>query len=149
VNIVFYRRDGSSDHLLMEKPAWINAVLIPDNPADRYFYEISISDTNGDERLDIKDNMTLWSSEPDGTGLSPVWMPAGEVESTRYREPLSGDFFGTIVKDTDLDGSITQYDRPNLFRLSIGDTVATSVVTEAMVKRIHNIVFGEFPEQSD
>ena len=143
VNIVFYRRDGSAVKLLLEQPAWISAVLVPNRKGDQFYYEMAFFDTNGDDRLDQKDDLSLWTSEKDGSNLVEVWMPAGQIEVTRYREPLSGDLFGTIVRDTDLDGAITEYDQPALFRMAIGDTVAMPVVPEAIVSKVHNIVFGE------
>lgn len=143
VNIVFYTRDGSKDRLLLDQPAWIQGVLLPKNRSGRYFYEIAISDTNGDDRIDGEDGITLWSSEPDGTDLDMVWMPSGEVSPNRYREPASGDLFGTVVSDTDNDGEITEYDRHELFRIAIGDTVSRSVVSLDVIERIEGIIFGD------
>jgi hypothetical protein len=142
VNIVFYRRDGSAERLLVDRPAWIQSVLLPRHAGDLYFYEMAIADTNGDDRIDGDDGLTLWSSRPDGTDLRIVWLPQGEVAPTRYREPVSGDVFGTVVKDTDHDGAITEYDRHELFRIAIGDTVAEAVVSEQVVEEIEAIVFG-------
>lgn len=142
VNIVFYRRDGRDERLLTDRPAWIQGVHFPHDPGRLFFYELAISDTNGDDRINSQDGLTLWSSRPDGTDFQLVWMPKGQVEPARFREPVSGDFFGTVMYDVDKDGQITEYDRPELFRLAIGDTVARSVVPREMVERLEGIVFG-------
>lgn len=142
VNVVFYRRDGKEERLLTDRPVWFQGVQFPVKPGGRYFYELAISDTDGDDRINEKDGLTLWSSRPDGSDFKLVWMPKGQVEPTRFREPVSGDFFGTVATDTDEDGLITEYDRRELFRLAIGDTAARAVVSRAMVKRLEGIVFG-------
>ena len=143
VNIVFYRRDGGGDRLLLEQPAWIHAVFLPADPSERFYYEIATADTNDDDRLNEDDDATLWSSRADGSDLRLVWMPPGRVESNRFREPLSGDVFGTLVTDSDGDGMVTRYDRSQLFRIALGDTLARSVVSETLVSRLREIVFGE------
>lgn len=141
VNVVFYRRDGSQDRLLLDQPAWIQGILLPKDQSGLYFYEMATADTNGDDRIDGDDGITLWSSRADGSDLRVVWMPRGEVAPTRYREPSSGDLFGTVVSDTDEDGEFTEYDQHELFRIAIGDTVARSVVSPEIVERIQAIVF--------
>ena len=143
VNVVFYRRDGRDERLLLNRPAWVQAVLLPQTPDSPYYYELAVSDTNGDGRIDQTDAITLWTSGSDGSDLRLVWMPDGRVEPKRYREPMSGDLFGTVVDDTDGDGEITEYDRHELFRVAIGDTSARAVVSKSTIAEIEDIVYGE------
>jgi len=143
VNLVFCRRDGRGTRLLLDRPAWVRTLYIPEEPGRPYLYDLAVADTNGDDRLDGMDGLTLWRSATDGSGLVPVWLPAGDVAPTSYREPLSGDLFGTVTRDTDGDGRITEYDRPALFRVALGDTTARMVVPDSVMARIEGIVFGD------
>lgn len=143
VNLVFYRRDGGGQRLLLERPAWLHAVYLPEEPGHGdYYYELGLADTSGDDRLDHQDAMTLWASAPDGSDLRRVWLPAGQVASTGFREPLSGDLFTSLLRDTDGDGRLSPFDQPQLVRLALGDTTAVTVVSDALVERINDIVFG-------
>jgi len=142
VNLVFYMRDGGSERLLLDQPAWIQSVLLPKESSALYYYELAVSDSNGDDRIDRLDNLTLWSSNNDGTDLQLVWMPNGEVAPIRYREPKSGDLFFTVSDDSDGNGEIDEYDRVEMFRIAVGDTISKAVVSDATVAKIEEVVFG-------
>lgn len=143
VNVVFYRRNGSEDRLLLDRPAWVEAVYLPAHRGEAYYYEIAVLDRNGDGRITGYDGMTLWTANPDGTGLHIIWLPPGEIRTDPYHEPLSGDLFGTMCQDTDGDGKITEYDQPELFRMALGDTASRSVVSAQTMARLKEISFPQ------
>lgn len=146
VNVVLYRRDGSEDRLLLDCPAWVEAVYLPAHRGEPYYFEIAASDKNGDGRITGYDGMTLWTANPDGKDLHIIWLPPGEIRTDPYREPLSGDFFGTMCQDTDGDGKITEYDQPELFRMALGDTASRSVVSAQAMTRLKEISFPQVSE---
>ena len=147
VNIVFYRRDGTDAHLMLDSQAWVEAVYLPYDAAgyrreERYYVELATADTNGDGRVGRGDDVTLWSISPSGRDLSLIWLPPGDVIARGEREPLSGDLFFTHRQDTDGSGTIDEHDQPMLMRVALGDTVARTVVPAAMIEVIRGIVFG-------
>ncbi|MBU2500233.1 hypothetical protein KJ682_02775 [bacterium] len=143
INLVFCRRSGGESTVLLDRAAWISSVFLPDQPGGRLFYELAVVDTNGDDRVDSRDSLTLWASDADGSNLRQVWMPAGRVEPNRYSEPLSGDQVLSVTSDTNSDGVINEYDQPKLFRLSLGDTVATVLVSAESMAKLNSIAFGK------
>lgn len=143
VNLVFCRRGGGKSSVLLDRAGWISSVFLPTQGEGQLFYELALADTNGDDRVDSRDSLALWVSEANGSNLRLVWMPSGQVEPNWYSEPPSGDQVLSVTYDTNSDGEINEYDQPELFRLSLGDTAATSLVSPESMAELNEIAFGK------
>jgi hypothetical protein len=118
VNVAFLAADGSA-RLLVDRPAYFAEVLAPagqdagsemvDDSLQRWItYEGALEDSNGDKRLDHRDQRTLYVSALDGTGFRRV-LPAGY--RVRARRALDTRTMLVTALEIPRGGRVTEEER--------------------------------------
>lgn len=82
-NVVFV--DAQGGRLLLDRPAYVGSIDYPRGREDvqRWIaYNIALDDTNGDGKLDSRDDMVLHVSDLEGRNLRPVLRPPLRLRGT-------------------------------------------------------------------
>jgi hypothetical protein len=82
VNVIFLNSQDGGEHLLLDRPAYIDDITYPESEDDLHqtwvSYEIALDDSNGDGQLDDDDDAALFLSDLDGHNLRRI-LPDGLI----------------------------------------------------------------------
>lgn len=129
INVIFFSPGDSEGTLLFDQPAFVSGVRFPSGPDDSLRtwleYEVALQDTDGDRRLDEKDEVSLYVSDLAGRGLTRV-LPEGQsyVSSSMGLKP------GTIlVYSLEIPAGANHSDRDRWRQRAFEYSLATKTAT--------------------
>lgn len=139
-NLIFYNQDTRKTYLLGETKYHI--VYVDDIDLygkRRLLYEMITEDLNGDNFLTHADQIVLFVSELDGSGLksiSPIHEKIWSWKIDRYDHCLIVE----TKTDTDSDKKITDADRTLYYRINWPDDTIEKIVPEDIYYKVQDVI---------
>ncbi|MEH2085982.1 hypothetical protein [Nostoc sp.] len=145
-NIIFYQKQGSEAHLLLNKKAIITSfdlleVKAADKPTTRvWLYKIIDQDTNIDKKLNSEDATIGYLSDLSGKNLQQI-TPNNTRIISWVVVPSQNAIFLKILKDSDNNKKFTQEDKTNFVRVSLDKIgMGTEIISDQIEQEIKSYV---------
>ncbi|MEH1953138.1 hypothetical protein [Nostoc sp.] len=146
-NIIFYQKQGSEAHLLLNKKAIITSfdlleVKAADKPTTRvWLYKIIDQDTNTDKKLNSEDATIGYLSDLSGKNLQQI-TPNNTRIISWVVVPSQNAIFLKILKDSDNDKKFTKEDKTNFVRVNLDKIgMGTEIISDQIEQEIKSYVF--------
>ncbi|MEH1798546.1 MAG: hypothetical protein V7L13_05140 [Nostoc sp.] len=146
-NIIFYQKQGSEAHLLLNKKAIITSfdlleVKAADKPTTRvWLYKIIDQDTNTDKKFNSEDATIGYVSDLSGKNLQQI-TPNNTRIISWVVVPGQNTIFLKILKDSDNDKKFTKEDRTNFVRVNLDKIgMGTEIISDQIEQEIKSYVF--------
>ncbi|MBN3923506.1 hypothetical protein [Nostoc sp. NMS4] len=146
-NIIFYQKQGSEAHLLLNKKAIITSfdlleVKATNKPTTRvWLYKIIDQDTNIDKKLNSEDATIGYLSDLSGKNLQQV-TPNNTRIISWVLVPSQNAIFLKIIKDSDNDKKFTKEDKTNFVRVNLDKIgMGTEVISDQIEQEIKSYIF--------
>jgi hypothetical protein len=136
INIAILDVKRNDFRLIFSRPALIRDINRPEKESDSLqpvlLYEAYVNDTNGDGIVGSKDNLTLFSSELDGRGLTQVTPDSLSVTEWKFTEGLQKLIISAKVRPA----HISDEDRPLPRRLFWYDLKSKVLYSQPSMDRL-------------
>ncbi|MDM9581889.1 hypothetical protein [Nostoc sp. GT001] len=146
-NIIFYQKQGSEAHLLLNKKAIIASfdlleVKAANKPTTRvWLYKIIDQDTNTDKKLNSEDATIGYISDLSGKNLQQI-TPNNTRIISWVVVPSQNAIFLKILKDSDNDKKFTKEDKTNFVRVNLDKIgMGTEIISDQIEQEIKSYVF--------
>ena len=146
-NIIFYQKQGSEAHLLLNKKAIIASfdlleVKAAEKPTTRvWLYKIINQDTNTDKKLNSEDATIGYLSDLSGKNLQQI-TPNNTRIISWVVVPSENAIFLKIIKDSDNDKKFTKEDKTNFVRVNLDKIgMGTEIISDQVEQEIKSYVF--------
>ncbi len=146
-NIIFYQKQGSEAHLLLNKKAIIASfdlleVKAANKPTTRvWLYKIIDQDTNTDKKLNSEDANIGYLSDLSGKNLQQI-TPNNTRIISWVVVPGQNAIFLKIIKDSDNDKKFTKEDKTNFVRVNLDKIgMGTEIISDQIEQEIKSYVF--------
>ncbi|MEH2356568.1 hypothetical protein [Nostoc sp.] len=146
-NIIFYQKQGSEAHLLLNKKAIITSfdlleVKAANKPTTRvWLYKIIDQDTNIDKKLNSDDATIGYLSDLSGKNLQQI-TPNNTRIISWVVVPSQNAIFLKILKDSDNDKKFTKEDQTNFVRINLDKIgMGTEIISDQIEQEIKSYVF--------
>ncbi|MEH2270885.1 MAG: hypothetical protein V7K68_21135 [Nostoc sp.] len=146
-NIIFYQKQGSEAHLLLNKKAIITSfdlleVKAANKPTTRvWLYKIIDQDTNIDKKLNSEDATIGYLSDLSGNNLQQI-TPNNTRIISWVVVPGQNAIFLKILKDSDNNKKFTQEDKTNFVRVNLDKIgMGTEIISDQIEQEIKSYVF--------
>ncbi|MEH2208807.1 MAG: hypothetical protein V7K53_32850 [Nostoc sp.] len=146
-NIIFYQKQGSEAHLLLNKKAIIASfdlleVKAANKPTTRvWLYKIIDQDTNTDKKINSEDATIGYLSDLSGKNLQQITPNNTRIISWVV---VSGQnaIFLKIIKDSDNDKKFTKEDKTNFVRVNLNKIgMGTEIISDKIEQEIKSYIF--------
>ncbi|MDZ7994727.1 MAG: hypothetical protein RM022_009200 [Nostoc sp. EfeVER01] len=145
-NIIFYQKQGSEAHLLLNKKAIIASfdlleVKAANKPTTRvWLYKIIDQDTNTDKKLNSEDATIGYISDLSGKNLQQI-TPNNTRIISWVVVPSQNAIFLKILKDSDNDKKFTKEDKTNFVRVNLDKIgMGTEIISDQIEQEIKSYV---------
>ncbi|MEH2290511.1 hypothetical protein [Nostoc sp.] len=146
-NIIFYQKQGSEAHLLLNKKALITSfdlleVKAVEKPTTRvWLYKIIDQDTNTDKKLNSEDATIGYLSDLSGKNLQQI-TPNNTRIISWVVVPSQNAIFLKIIKDSDNDKKFTKEDKTNFVKVNLNKIgMGTEIISDKIEQEIKSYVF--------
>ncbi|OYD90867.1 hypothetical protein CDG76_29545 [Nostoc sp. 'Peltigera membranacea cyanobiont' 210A] len=146
-NIIFYQKQGSEAHLLLNKKAIITSfdlleVKAANKPTTRvWLYKIIDQDTNIDKKLNSVDATIGYLSDLSGKNLQQI-TPNNTRIISWVVVPGQNAIFLKILKDSDNNKKFTKEDKTNFVRVNLDKIgMGTEIISDQIEQEIKSYVF--------
>ncbi|AVH72980.1 hypothetical protein [Nostoc sp. 'Lobaria pulmonaria (5183) cyanobiont'] len=146
-NIIFYQKQGSEAHLLLNKKAIITSfdlleVKAAEKPTRRVLlYKIIEQDTNTDKKLNSEDATIGYLSDLSGKNLQQI-TPNNTRIISWVVVPGQNAIFLKIIKDSDNNKKFTKEDKTNFVRVNLDKiSMGTEIISDQIDQEIKSYVF--------
>ncbi|MDZ8258597.1 hypothetical protein [Nostoc sp. ChiQUE01b] len=146
-NIIFYQKQGSEAHLLLNKKAIITSfdlleVKAAEKPTTRvWLYKIIDQDTNIDKKLNSEDATIGYLSDLSGKNLQQI-TPNNTRIISWVVVPSQNAIFLKIIKDSNNDKKFTKEDKTNFVRVNLDKIgMGTEIISDQIEQEIKSYVF--------
>lgn len=146
-NIIFYQKQGSEAHLLLNKKAIITSfdlleVKAANKPTTRvWLYKIIDQDTNIDKKLNSDDATIGYLSDLSGKNLQQI-TPNNTRIISWVVVPGQNAIFLKILKDSDNNKKFTKEDKTNFVRVNLDKIgMGTEIISDQIEQEIKSYVF--------
>ncbi|PHM08892.1 hypothetical protein [Nostoc sp. 'Peltigera malacea cyanobiont' DB3992] len=145
-NIIFYQKQGSEAHLLLNKKAIITSfdlleVKAANKPTTRvWLYKIINQDTNIDKKLNSEDATIGYLSDLSGKNLQQI-TPNNTRIISWVVVPGQNAIFLKILKDSDNNKKFTKEDKTNFVRVNLDKIgMGTEIISDQIEQEIKSYV---------
>lgn len=145
-NIVFYHKQKTDTHILLNKKAIINSFDLLETktagkpPTRFWLYKIIDQNTNQDKELDNADAIIGYISDLSGKNLQQI-TPNNTQIINWVIIPSQNAIFLKIVKDSDNDKKFTAADKTNFVRVNLDKPgMGTEIISEQIEQQIKSYV---------
>ena len=154
-NILFYKKDGSESHLLLDRKAAITDLYYPYEGGRSDYYDsaapqalvpyllfgIVDSDYNGDGFLTPKDAVAAYVADLDGRNLKRISPPNTQLLSWSF-DPGSGTVYVAYVEDTNKDRFFNLKDQTSMVVADLATgAIKSKVVDQELIAKVKSLVF--------
>ncbi|MEH2037198.1 hypothetical protein [Nostoc sp.] len=146
-NIIFYQKQGSEAHLLLNKKAIITSfdlleVKAANKPTTRvWLYKIIDQDTNIDKKLNSEDATIGYLSDLSGKNLQQI-TPNNTRIISWVVVPGQNAIFLKILKDSDNNKKFTKEDKTNFVRVNLDKIgMGTEIISDQIEQEIKSYIF--------
>ncbi|WP_375473583.1 hypothetical protein [uncultured Nostoc sp.] len=146
-NIIFYQKQGSEAHLLLNKKAIITSfdlleIKAAKKPTTRvWLYKIIDQDTNTDKKLNNEDATIGYLSDLSGKNLQQI-TPNNTRIISWVVVPSENAIFLKIIKDSDNDKKFTKEDKTNFVRVNLDKIgMGTEIISDQIEQELRSYVF--------
>ncbi len=151
-NILFYKKDGSGAHLLLDRKAAISDLYYPHDvqrygsetepPPVRYLlFGIVDADYNGDGFLTPKDAVAAYVADLDGRNLKRISPPNTQLLAWNF-DAENGLAYISYVEDTNKDRFFNLKDQTSMVVVDLATgAIKHSVVDQKLIDKVKSIVF--------
>ncbi|MEH2152582.1 hypothetical protein [Nostoc sp.] len=146
-NIIFYQKQGSEAHLLLNKKAIITSfdlleVKAANKPTARvWLYKIIDQDTNTDKKLNSEDATIGYLSDLSGKNLQQI-TPNNTRIISWVVVPGQNAIFLKILKDSDNNKKFTPEDKTNFVRVNLDKIgMGSEIISDQIEQEIKSYVF--------
>ncbi|MEH2123848.1 hypothetical protein [Nostoc sp.] len=146
-NIIFYQKQGSEAHLLLNKKAIIASfdlleVKAAKKPNTRvWLYKIIDQDTNIDKKLNSEDATIGYLSDLSGKNLQQI-TPNNTRIISWVVVPGQNAIFLKILKDSDNNKKFTKEDKINFVRVNLDKIgMGTEIISDQIEQEIKSYIF--------
>jgi hypothetical protein len=145
-NIVFYRKQDSETHLLLNKKAIINSFDFLESktagkpPLRLWLYRIVDQDTNQDKKLNSEDAILGYISDLSGKNLQQITPNKTQILNWVVL-PSQTAILIKILKDSNNDNKFTSEDQTNFVRASLDKpSIGNEIINDKLEKEIKSYV---------
>ncbi|HBE18220.1 MAG TPA: hypothetical protein DEG17_02355 [Cyanobacteria bacterium UBA11149] len=144
-NLIFYRKQDGTSHLLLNKPAKITSFETLEKkeagkPSTYFFlYKIIEADTNADKKIGYEDATIGYLSDLSGKNLQQITPNNAQMLNWVIVQSIKS-MFVKIIKDSNRDQKFTEIDETTYIKVNLDSpSIGTEIISDDMKKQIKSI----------